>query len=125
MTSPLVLVLSALSIIAVVVGTVWSVARAAPAASLMKLDSLAQQAQPLRKIELFGYYAVIAVVVASLVAFFIDDPKGASGLSAVLCLGILVACQWIRHLFQRVRALEEVVKRSVPEFYSQLKEERG
>jgi hypothetical protein len=103
------------------VATCWGMARPAYDRSLT-LEFFVRQARPLKKLQMNLFFISGALLLAASSLSFFDHPaEGRPMLQFVASFGVLGG-GFIIQLFQRVFALEEIIKRSLPEVYSEIGE---
>src|SRR5580658_5334091 len=95
--------------------TAWYIARQRFDQKPFSIDFLAQQARPRGKV--FNYLQLFAAlcVVAAFFAFYMADPKGMRPLLGAFAIAIMLLSQLVQQVCQRLRALEAIIRLSLPD----------
>src|SRR5580700_6144278 len=107
-------ILSFIAIACSVGSTLWSLARLRYDQAPLPLEFLARQARPAKKSTNILRLASGLCLVVAFVADYVDDPKEMKSALVLVAAAVILISQWAQYYVQRVRALEGIIKLSVP-----------
>jgi hypothetical protein len=116
-------VLCLFSILGSVVATWFYLAQLNYEQSPLALEFLARQARPMKRSRLILSVISGVCLVPGFVFLAMDGSRTMTvGMNlSTLAVGVMLSCQFIQHHFQRLRAMEEIVRRSRPDLYSEIR----
>jgi hypothetical protein len=114
-------VLAATSIAVSVGATWWAITRPASARSPVTRESLIQKARPMQRARLVAFVAAGVCATAGFVLFLFSESKSESEILIFAAVVTGLFCQLVLHHLFRVRALEGIIKHSLPDVYSEIR----
>lgn len=89
----------------------------------LPLETLTRQAAP-AKVN-YALFLAIACLLAAFILNYVDDPKGMRSMLVLAAVAVGIFAQVLQLWMRRVSALEGIIKRSLPEVYSQIAGGKG
>ena len=105
--------------------TGWSISFSRYDQKPLPLDFLAQQARPARKAKAILLLIVTLALAAALFMEYYDAVKSIKPIILPLGASASLGCVFVARYFNRIRALEAIIRISRPDLYSMIKDRNG